>query len=83
MDGTSAVWRWNDRIATAGTGWRDASLLSLLPQGAIVIKIGKENVAGTQCLPQESPLSIIGHNGPLSDRTPAAEPRRQEPLHLP
>jgi hypothetical protein len=31
----------------------------------------------------KSPSSIIGHNGPLSYPTPAAEPWRREPLNLP
>jgi ATP-grasp domain len=36
-----------------------------------------------ECLPQKSPSSIIGRNGPLSNPTPAVEPRRREPLNLP
>jgi hypothetical protein len=36
----------------------------------------------TQCLPQQSPSSIIGSNGPLSNPTPAVEPQRREPLDL-
>ena len=36
-----------------------------------------------ECLTQKSPSSIIGQNGPLSNPTPAVEPRRREPLNLP
>jgi ATP-grasp domain-containing protein len=36
-----------------------------------------------ESLPQKSPSSIIGRNGPLPNPTPAVEPRRREPLKLP
>jgi hypothetical protein len=34
-------------------------------------------------LPQKSPSSIIGRNGPLSNPTPTIKPQRREPLNLP